>query len=98
MTDSDEDIIGRLDDLIGRAIDRYAELKRKYSLILEEKEEREAFCSELEYRIAGLQKNIEELQTSTDLSELKRYRQKVEQIKQRIQSMLSRLNDLDQLD
>lgn len=98
MGQEDNNSIGRLDEIIGRAINRYVELRKQYSLIVEEKKELEALCSEQENRIEGLQKHIEELQKDRNHETLKRYQQNEVQIKQRIQSMLSRLNDLDQLD
>jgi hypothetical protein len=94
MENDDKNIVDKLEFTIDEAIERVVELKTKNQILLEEKQEQKALLAEKELRIEGLQKVIEELKTKMDDKLIQRYKDKEETLRQRIQALLSKLEEL----
>ncbi len=94
MENAERSIVDKLESTIDEAIKRIVELKKKNQILLEEKQELKALLNEKELRIEGLQKVIEEFKTKADDTVIQRYKDKEEMLRQRIQGMLSKLDEL----
>ncbi len=94
MNNAEISIVDKLESTIDAAIERFVELKKKNQTLLEEKQELRALLNEKELRIEGLQKVIEEFKTKADDTVIQRYKDKEEMLRQRIQGMLSKLEEL----
>ncbi len=94
MENAEKGIVDKLESTIDEAVKRIVELKKKNQTLLEEKQELKALLNEKELRIEGLQKVIEEFKTKADDTVIQRYKDKEEMLRQRIQGMLSKLEEL----
>ena len=94
MENAERSIVDKLESTIDEAIKRIVELKKKNQILLEEKQELKALLNEKELRIEGLQKVIEEFKTKAEDPVIQRYKDKEEMLRQRIQGMLSKLDEL----
>ncbi|NIA29163.1 MAG: cell division protein ZapB [Actinobacteria bacterium] len=92
------DILDVLEERIDEAVEKIAKLERKITLLQDEKKDLEIVLAERELRIEGLQKNIEELREKTPHHVIEQYKERENQLRERIQSMLSKLNELKLLD
>ncbi len=92
------DILDVLEERIDEAVEKIAKLERKIAILQDEKKDIEVVLAERELRIEGLQKNIEELQEKTPQHVIEQYEERENQLRERIQSMLSKLNELKLLD
>ncbi len=92
------DVLDVLEERIDEAVEKIAKLERKIAILRDEKKDIEIVLSERELRIEGLQKNIEELREKTPHHVIEQYEERENQLRERIQSMLSKLNELKLLD
>ncbi len=91
-------VIEQLETAIDHALRHMSELQDRIIALKKEKKELEALLAEKEIRIDGLQQTNEELKRQQNSNDLKQYQAKEDKLKERIESMLSKLDDLDLLE
>ena len=93
-----DNILDDLEKKIDKAIDVIAMLKNRVSKLENDKKEIEAVLADREIRIHGLQKQLKELSDRPDDYEVEKYKANENLFKERIKTLLSKLDELKMLD
>ena len=91
-------IIDDLEKRIDKAIDVIATLKKRVSQLEYEKNEIETVLADREILIQGLQKQLDELSNRPVDYEVEKYKANEKILKDRIKTLLSKLDELQMLD
>ncbi len=90
--------INNLEAKVFEAIKQIAYLTKKNRILGKENKQLRTRLAEQELFMEGLQKTIEELKKNSKGSEVLKYQEKEEQLRQRIKSMLTKLEELKLVD
>ncbi len=90
--------INNLEAKVFEAIKQIAYLTKKNRILGKENKQLRTRLAEQELFMEGLQKTIEELKKNSKGSEVLKYQEKEEQLRQRIKSMLAKLEELKLVD
>ncbi len=87
-----DDLLDLLESRIYQALKKISDLQQKINTLIHEKEELERKLSSKDDQIAQLESELKEAETSADAQTIAEYQEKEENLKHRLQDLVSKID------